>query len=59
MTRSIRNCRICAEVAPALAGAAPPKTTGNEVGDFFSGMNYQDLQKKAPAQPPRPGTGTR
>jgi hypothetical protein len=48
-----------AEVAPALAGGPPPKTTGNEVGDFFSGMDYQDLQKKAPPQPPRPGTGTR
>ncbi len=48
-----------AEVAPALAGAPLPKTTGNEVGDFFSGMDYQDLQKKAPPQPPRPGAGTR
>jgi hypothetical protein len=48
-----------AEVAPALAGTSPPKTTGNEVGDFFSGMEYQDLQKKAPPQPPRPGTGPR
>ena len=37
-----------AEVAPALAGASPPKTTGNEVGDFFSAMDYKDLQKKAP-----------
>jgi hypothetical protein len=40
-----------AEVAPLLAGAPPPKTTGSEVGDFFSAMDYTDLQKKAP----RPG----
>ena len=32
--------------------APPPKTTGNEVGEFFSGMDYKDLQKKAPAPPP-------
>ena len=46
-----------AEVAPALAGAPPPKTKGTEVGDFFSAMDYQDLQKKAPPQPPQPGSG--
>jgi len=46
------------EVAPVLAGAAPlPKSNGTEVGEFFSGMNYDDLQKKAP--PPRPGSGQR
>jgi hypothetical protein len=37
-----------AEVAPALAGAPLPQTKGTEVGDFFSGMDYQDLQKKVP-----------
>jgi hypothetical protein len=37
------------EVGPALAGAAPaPKTDGSEVGEFFSGMSYDDLRKKAP-----------
>jgi hypothetical protein len=44
------------EVGPALAGAAPaPKTDGSAVGEFFSGMNYDDLKKKAPA----PGPGQR
>jgi hypothetical protein len=44
------------EIAPVLAGAAPlPKSNGNEVGEFFSAMNYDDLQKKAP--PPRAGSG--
>ena len=47
-----------AEVAPALAGAPPPKSKGTEVGDFFSAMDYQDLKKKAPAQPPQPGSGS-
>jgi hypothetical protein len=48
------------EVAQALAGAAPaPKLKGTEVGDFFQGMDYQDLQKKAPAPPPQPGRGVR
>jgi hypothetical protein len=37
------------EVAPALAAATPAKTTGGEAGEFFSGMPYEDLQKKAPA----------
>jgi hypothetical protein len=39
------------EVAPALAAAPPARTDGSEPGQFFSGMDYQDLQKKAP--PPR------
>jgi hypothetical protein len=39
------------QVGPALATAAPIKTNGSEPGEFFSGMDYQDLQKKAP--PPR------
>jgi hypothetical protein len=39
------------QIAPALAAAAPPATTGNEAHDFFQGMSYQDLQKKAPAPP--------
>ena len=43
-----------AEVAPALAGDPLPKSKGTEVGEFFSAMDYQDLQKKAPP-PPRPG----
>jgi len=46
------------EVQPALTGAPPPRASGNAVGEFFSGMDYQDLQKKAPA-PPRPGGGQR
>ena len=46
------------EVAPALAGAPPVKSQGAAVGDFFSGMDYQDLQKKAPP-PPQPGGGSR
>jgi hypothetical protein len=41
------------EAAPALAKADLPKTTGNEAGEFFKGMDYKDLQKKAPA-PPKP-----
>jgi hypothetical protein len=46
-----------AEIRPVLANAPPaPKTDGSEVGEFFSAMNYDDLQKKAPP-PPRPGTG--
>jgi hypothetical protein len=44
------------EVGPALAGAPPaPKTDGSEVGEFFSGMSYDDLKKKAPA----PGSAQR
>jgi hypothetical protein len=47
-----------AEVAPALSGAPPPTSSGQAVGEFFSAMDYQDLQKKAPP-PPRPGGGQR
>jgi hypothetical protein len=36
------------EVAPALASTAAPKTSGHEPEDFFSGMSYDDLEKKAP-----------
>jgi hypothetical protein len=43
------------EAAPALAKADLPKTTGNEAGEFFQGMDYKDLQKRAPAPaPPKP-----
>jgi hypothetical protein len=37
------------EVAPILTGLAPPTTTGSEVGEFFSAMDYDDLRKKASA----------
>ena len=44
------------EVGPALAtssGSTPSK--GSEPGEFFQGMSYEDLQKKAPAPaPPAP-----
>ena len=46
------------QIAPALAATASPasSTTGTEPYDFFSGMDYQDLKKKAPAPaPPAPG----
>jgi hypothetical protein len=43
-----------AEVQPALAGTPPPKADPAAVGEFFSGMSYSDLQKKAPP-PPDPG----
>ena len=36
------------QVAPALATSAAPKASGTEAEDFFSGMSYDDLQKKAP-----------
>jgi hypothetical protein len=36
------------EVATALATTAAPKTNGHEPEDFFSGMSYDDLVKKAP-----------
>jgi hypothetical protein len=39
------------EVAPALASSAPAQTSGAAAGDFFSGMSYEDLKKKAPAPP--------
>jgi hypothetical protein len=41
------------EVAPALASSSSSRTTGSEPGDFFSGMSYEDLKKKAP-RPPAP-----
>jgi hypothetical protein len=40
------------QVGPALASSAAPATKGTEPGEFFQGMSYQDLQKKAPAPPP-------
>ncbi len=43
------------QAASSLAGAPAPNPQSGAVGDFFSGMNYGDLQKKAPAPPP-PGT---
>jgi hypothetical protein len=44
------------EVAPALASAAPSSAgNSNAAGDFFSGMSYEDLKKKAP-RPPAPAT---
>lgn len=47
--------KLLDEAAPALAKAEPPKpTTGKEAGEFFEKMQYEDLQKKAPA-PPKPG----
>ena len=41
------------QIAPALAAAsAATASGGTEPGEFFSGMSYQDLQKRAPAPPP-------
>ncbi len=41
------------QIAPALASmAATPVSGGTEPGEFFNGMSYQDLQKRAPAPPP-------
>jgi hypothetical protein len=34
-------------IAPVLAAAAPAKPAGTEAGEFFSGMTFEDLQKKA------------
>ncbi len=44
------------QIAPALAAtAAAPASGGTEPGEFFNGMSYQDLQKRAPApHPPAP-----
>jgi hypothetical protein len=43
------------QIAPALAATAAAPASGTEPGEFFSGMSYQDLQKRAPApQPPAP-----
>ena len=41
------------QIAPALAAAsAATPSGGTEPGEFFNGMSYQDLQKRAPAPPP-------
>ncbi len=45
------------QVAPALASTSSPSSgasAGTEAGDFFSGMSYQDLKKKAPMPMPTP-----
>jgi len=44
------------QIAPALAAtSAATASGGTEPGEFFSGMSYQDLRKRAPApQPPAP-----
>jgi len=44
------------QIAPTLAAtSAATASGGTEPGEFFSGMSYQDLQKRAPApQPPAP-----
>ncbi|MGC8644358.1 MAG: hypothetical protein ACP5XB_31230 [Isosphaeraceae bacterium] len=41
------------EVGPALAAttSSTPASKGTEPGDFFQGMTYKDLQKKAPPPP--------
>jgi hypothetical protein len=48
------------EVGPALAATTSSTSApkGTEPGDFFQGMSYKDLQKKAPAPPaPSPPGG--
>jgi hypothetical protein len=40
--------KLRAEVAPALATATAPHAGETAPEDFFSGMTYDDLQKKAP-----------
>ena len=40
------------QIAPALAATSPAPASGTEPGEFFSGMDYKDLQKRAPAPPP-------
>lgn len=47
-----------AEVEPALRGSPPPQVSQSAVGDFFSAMDYKDLQKKAPPPPPKPSGGS-
>jgi hypothetical protein len=44
------------QVGPALAASSSPSAaTGTEAHDFFSGMSYEDLKKRAPAPaPPTP-----
>ena len=39
------------QIAPLLATTSPIKLKGTEAGEFFSGMSYEDLQKKAPSPP--------
>jgi hypothetical protein len=39
------------QVGPALAATSSPSSTGTEAHDFFSGMSYEDLKKRAPAPP--------
>jgi hypothetical protein len=39
------------EVAPILASTRPHQVEAAAVGDFFSKMDYRDLQKKAPPPP--------
>jgi hypothetical protein len=46
------------ECAQAVAGVPAPNPQSSSVGEFFSGMDYQDLKKNAPP-PPRPGGGQR
>jgi hypothetical protein len=46
------------EVAPALAEAPPLKANPAAVGEFYSRMSNDDLQRK-PFAPPQPGSGQR
>jgi hypothetical protein len=39
------------EITRSLEGTARPSPSGSEPGEFFSGMSYQDLEKKAPLPP--------
>jgi hypothetical protein len=39
------------QVAPALSNSAPLKGDPAAVGEFFSGMSYEDLKKSVPPQP--------
>ncbi len=39
------------QVAPTPAAPTPGSSAGTEAGEFFSGMAYDDLRKKAPAPP--------
>lgn len=36
------------QIAPALAAAAPYKSSGTEAGDFFAPVDYKELEKRAP-----------
>ena len=42
------------EVAPALASSAAPAPSSTAPHEFFQGMDYRDLNKKAPAPPAPP-----